>query len=531
MAWRYECIQNQTADTLAAWLSQDEGAHHYALIDVQRSSAEQIKAVDKHQWGTAINLYGDIEGTAISAMGPRLVQLYREEIPHIAQLALTSRSVSFLLGKCDFATLSAHLQAIREVGIPNQTAVLFRYQDIHVTAALFPILPSAEMACCLGPLAAWAVPDACNKLHIISATGQQRSSGALRFDQKTVAILEDRLFVHAAMAQVNDVEGYLKSVDELTALEFAVREHWLFLGRFGYRPTIGFGPCLDVGNDAGSFAVGAFVEADPGIECLADHWFWRHIKTAPAGGGMHVGNELLWAMPLLVGRSCSILLPLVGGNVDVRVLITFEVVAPFTATEIALDNVGFVALLVSPFRGRTVSHVLVTADGRREDKIVVASAGVPVAEQKPPVGFRLAGSQGDVVEAIQMTLEPLGAGMGCFDITGLVEFDDEFGYRSIKVIVIWRCAYFGDFGVGKDAFVGRQSTDFCRSKTLLPVLDSPFHMLNSLDIDEVPKFPGTLDPPPTSGKLFFCVSNGCSPKNDATANQRQHSPNPHIPTS
>ncbi len=209
MAWRYECIQNQTADTLAALLSQDEGAYCYAMIDVQRSSAEQIKAVDKHQWGTAINLYGDIEGTAISAMGPRLVQLYREEILHIAQLALTSRSVSFLLGKCDFATLSAHLQAIREVEIPNQTAVLFRYQDIHVTAALFPILPSAEMACCLGPLAAWAVPDACNKLHIISATGQQRSSSALRFDQKTVAILEDRLFVHAAMAQVNDVDSLL----------------------------------------------------------------------------------------------------------------------------------------------------------------------------------------------------------------------------------------------------------------------------------------------------------------------------------
>ena len=209
MAWRYERIQNQTADTLAAWLSQDEGAYCYAMIDVQRSSAEQIKAVDKHLWGTAINLYRDIEGTAISAMGPRLVQLYREEIPHIAQLALTSRSVSFLLGKCDFATLSAHLQAIREVEIPNQTAVLFRYHDIQVTAALFPSLSPKEIGPCVGPLTHWAVLDACNRLHVISSTGEQRKGGALRFDQKTLEMLEDRLFMHAAMAQINDADSLL----------------------------------------------------------------------------------------------------------------------------------------------------------------------------------------------------------------------------------------------------------------------------------------------------------------------------------
>jgi hypothetical protein len=209
MAWRYECIENHTADTLAAWLSQNGETHPYALIDVQRLSIEQIEMIDRHQWGTAVNLYADLDGTAISAMGPRLVQLPREEIPNVVQLAWTSRSVSFLLGPCDLSTLSAHLQAIREVAIHDRTAVLFRYQDIHVTAALFPILPSAEIGLCLGPLTHWAALDACNRLHVISATGQQRKRGTLRFDQKTVETLDDSLFVHAAMAQVNDTDSLL----------------------------------------------------------------------------------------------------------------------------------------------------------------------------------------------------------------------------------------------------------------------------------------------------------------------------------
>lgn len=102
MAWRYECIENQTVDTLVAWLSQKEEMHQYALIDVQRLSVEQIQTIDRHQWDTAVNLYADLEGTSIASMGPRLVQFPREEVPHIVELALASRSVSFLLGQCDF---------------------------------------------------------------------------------------------------------------------------------------------------------------------------------------------------------------------------------------------------------------------------------------------------------------------------------------------------------------------------------------------------------------------------------------------
>lgn len=209
MVWHYECMPAQTPVTLAAWLSEPDETDLYALIDAQRLNTEQTQAVDSHQWGIAVNLYDDLKGTAIAAMGPRLIKLPREEITNIIQLAQVTRSVSFLRGECDLSTLSAHLQLIREVEIPDRTAVLFRYQDVHVTAALFPILTSAAIGRCLGPLIAWSALDACNRLHVVSATGKKRTSGPLRFDQKTVEILEDRLFLHTAMAQVNDVDSAL----------------------------------------------------------------------------------------------------------------------------------------------------------------------------------------------------------------------------------------------------------------------------------------------------------------------------------
>ena len=78
-------------------------------------------------------------------------------------------------------------------------------------------------------------------------------------------------------------------------------------------------------------------------------------------------------------------------------LITFEVVAPFTAAEIAVGKAGSKAFSISPYLSGAVVHILVIADGRREDKIVVASAGVPVAEQKFPIVFRWAGGKHDAV--------------------------------------------------------------------------------------------------------------------------------------
>lgn len=209
MAVRYEKYLAETQGAVPDWISHFAEMQRYALFDVQRLNEEQIRALDANRWGITINLYDDIKGATIAAQGPRLVQVSPEILPEVIELAQATRSVSLLLGRCDFPTLSAHLQSIREVEIPNQTAVLFRYQDMHVTAALFPILLPAESNQCLGPLSAWSTWDACNRLHVISDTGQRNMTGALRFSAKTVEMLDERLFVHAARAQVNDIDSSL----------------------------------------------------------------------------------------------------------------------------------------------------------------------------------------------------------------------------------------------------------------------------------------------------------------------------------
>lgn len=209
MAVRYEKFQAGTRGAVLDWISHFPEMQRYALFDVQRLNEEQITALDANRWGITINLYGDIKGAAIAAQGPRLVQIPPELLPEVIELAQTTRSVSLLLGQCDFSTLSVHLQAIREVEIPNQTAALFRYQDMHVSAALFPILLPAESNQCLGPLSAWSTWDACNGLHVISDMGQRNMTTALRFSAKTVEMLDERLFVHAARAQVNDIDSSL----------------------------------------------------------------------------------------------------------------------------------------------------------------------------------------------------------------------------------------------------------------------------------------------------------------------------------
>lgn len=224
MGWRYRQLPEQTQDSLLAHLAVDTSAVHYALIDVSHLSDEQIERVDANRWGIATNLYADLAGTAIMAMGPRLLQITPENIPEMVGMAFETRALSFMSGACDQATLVGHLQSIREVELPAHTAVLFRFQDIHVTSALFPVLKVNDAGQCLGPLDSWSVLDSCSTLHIIEATGKTRASGRIRFDEKTVKILDDSLLIHAARAQINDVDTTLLAAMSDCEAEILIRQ-------------------------------------------------------------------------------------------------------------------------------------------------------------------------------------------------------------------------------------------------------------------------------------------------------------------
>lgn len=205
----YQVLTRQTADTLQVWLSGLGAMECYVLFDAQRLSEAQLQSVDRGDWGVARNLYADLTGTGIAALGPRLVRLDEDHRQVAAQWALTTQAVGFLAGTVQINTLVEHLQAIREVELPAQSAALFRYQDVNVMAALLPVLSASNRQRCLGPLQRWAVVDACANLHSISMNRGTWAQAPLRFDAHTVNVLEERLFTYTVIAQANDVDSTL----------------------------------------------------------------------------------------------------------------------------------------------------------------------------------------------------------------------------------------------------------------------------------------------------------------------------------
>lgn len=64
-------------------------------------------------------------------------------------------------------------------------------------------------------------------------------------------------------------------------------------GLFGNGPVVGLGPGLDIGNDAGGFALGAFVEADPGFAVFADDGFGALAEQLGRLGSQVIGSGMV----------------------------------------------------------------------------------------------------------------------------------------------------------------------------------------------------------------------------------------------
>lgn len=224
MPSQYSAETLETPEMLTRWLAGLDENHLFALIDVQAMSIQQREELDAGCLGPVINLYGDLEGTEISRFGPRLIEVASDRHSAAISQAFALRSTSFLLGKCALSALAAHLQAIREVTVPESIQALFRYQDPQVASALFPIIDAARGSLLLGPLSAWGALDACNRLYILMATGKRPKQGALHFDQKIVDELSEQLFVHTVGAQVRDADSTLLAPFNACEAETKIRQ-------------------------------------------------------------------------------------------------------------------------------------------------------------------------------------------------------------------------------------------------------------------------------------------------------------------
>lgn len=169
----------------------------------------------------AVNLYDDLKGTAIADSGPRLWEINQFRKSQFIERCIDGYPASLLVGSCGLGELARHLQDIREVLVPDDVRALFRYHDINVIRAIFPILSATQVDSILGPLFAWGGIDSCGVFHALSSSDQKRKSGELSFDRKQINALDEALFIHAVESQIRDTDSTL--LNNLTPCEIELK--------------------------------------------------------------------------------------------------------------------------------------------------------------------------------------------------------------------------------------------------------------------------------------------------------------------
>jgi hypothetical protein len=213
-------LSPESPDASVAWLRQQtskglsgDEAFLFALVDVARTTSTQrnelpksIAMVLEHQ---SINLYADLEGTALADSGPRLCAVTDALLTDWAVTFCQINVVSFMAGTMELQELAGHLQSLREVLLPDGSEALFRFQDCHVTRHLWPLLTPGLANQILGPLDWWATPCPCGPLHVLSPAQGYIPLGGLRFNRAIFDRLSEDLLVYTVADQVRDVDASL----------------------------------------------------------------------------------------------------------------------------------------------------------------------------------------------------------------------------------------------------------------------------------------------------------------------------------
>ena len=197
MKSRYTLLKINSSDDYLSWVDPLNGTRLFALFDAQ-SKLTRLDEIESGRWGPAINLYGDLEGTRIAQLGPRIIEANDTgSRPELVELAFSTRA-SLLAGNCTLEEIAIHLKDLREIALPDGTPALFRFQDARVAVATFPTLNPAQGCKLLGPLTAWAVLDVCHRLHVRSGARQDScrlihaAKGCLSVARDVISTTESR---------------------------------------------------------------------------------------------------------------------------------------------------------------------------------------------------------------------------------------------------------------------------------------------------------------------------------------------------
>lgn len=161
-----------------------------------------------------INLYADLIGTSVAETGPRLYEISDADFGDWGRVACETSAISILCGALTARDLAQHLQSLREVVLPDGSSALFRFQDVHVTTHLWPLLSPAQGNQILNELDWWAVPDVCSDWFVLTHAKGFSRSGALKFESKLYDQLNEQLLVYTVAEQVREVDSAL--LDGLT---------------------------------------------------------------------------------------------------------------------------------------------------------------------------------------------------------------------------------------------------------------------------------------------------------------------------
>jgi len=217
------------ASDLAQWLlqqvsqaridAQDQVNNLYAIIDTprlqERGTVEDLLKPFRDA-APIVNLYGDFGGHSIASDGPRLiaVPLGSMDLLHaLCTWSVEAQAVSFLYGVSSFENLSAHLQHLREVTLPDGTLSLFRYQDTYVTYTLAELLKNNQADVLLGTLTAWVTINPCQQVRTIVHGYAFRLDRAPRTPQR-FSITENQLTALSEKLRVPQIRARVMEVDE-----------------------------------------------------------------------------------------------------------------------------------------------------------------------------------------------------------------------------------------------------------------------------------------------------------------------------
>lgn len=207
------------ADLLARLTAhQTQGHALVGLLSLDQAEsvadAAQALGLDEQSLASTVNLYSEFS-TEFRQRGPRLVVVSARQLPAMGRAMWEGQHAALISVPPDaLDVLASHLKRLVRQKQPDESRLLFRFQDAQVLASLLPVLRERQIAALLGPARSWAVMDECRNLRIASRARSgtaTQATGELGLDAAQLQALAIALHPGTVILQANEIDSTLLS--------------------------------------------------------------------------------------------------------------------------------------------------------------------------------------------------------------------------------------------------------------------------------------------------------------------------------